>query len=115
MQCIDCKSSDVVPFGKVIRKNRGKVQRYACKNCGKTWVPSQVQTKTIEAEPKDCQDTLMESRPQIDRINLERAKKEKMFDETQRFFDKLKEEFWATDADIAELCAKLNEHYNPNS
>lgn len=115
MICPDCESSDVVPFGKVIRKNRGKIQRYACKNCGKTWVPPQEQIETTETKPTDGQDILMERRPEIDKINLERAKMERMINETQKFFEDLKKEFWVTDADIAELCAKLNDLYSPNS
>lgn len=110
MTCVDCESSDVVPFGKVIRKNRGKVQRYACKKCGKTWVPSQEQIQTIET-PKDGQEVLIEKRPETDRMNLERAKMGRMISKTQKFFEDLKKEFWATDADIAALCASLNEHY----
>ena len=112
MQCPHCESTDIASSGYVNRANRGKVHRYACNNCGKTFIP-QEQTKTTETVQEKGQNILMEKRPAIDKINMERAKADKMFLETQKFFENLKLKFWATDEEIEKLVVRLNEHYNP--
>ncbi len=35
--CIYCKSKDIVKYGKRRTKERGKIQRYKCKTCGRTF------------------------------------------------------------------------------
>lgn len=34
-----------------------------------------------------------------------------MISDTQKFFEKMKKEYWVTDTEIAELCARLNDAY----
>jgi len=36
--CPKCKSKEVIKWGKRKTENRGKVQRYRCKNCSETFI-----------------------------------------------------------------------------
>ena len=61
----------------------------------------------------DGQDLILKTRPQLEKIIIERAKADKMLLESKQFLEDLQKKFYATDQDIADLVRELNDHYNP--
>jgi transposase-like protein len=105
--CPYCKSTELVPYGTVIRAGRGRVQRFACKSCGRSFTPPKEFELTKTQTPDDAQDLLLSKRPELDRINRDRARKEKFLTELEENIEKLSNKYFMTSEEVSEMVRKL--------